>query len=75
MRQPRHYSGSRSRWFWNRVKRLKDDADHGAMYSLGCALQNLEQHVMGELERVEHADSEHIPRERPNHSGRQARKR
>ncbi len=48
-----HYSGDNSVEFWGRVGALKDEGDHAAMYSLGCALQNLENYVMQQLAQAE----------------------
>jgi len=43
------YSGPNSASFWSRVAKLKDERDHSALYSLGCALQNLEEYVLQQL--------------------------
>jgi hypothetical protein len=48
-----HYSGSESEDFWKRVGDLKDQADHAALYALGCALQNLESYVLQQLVNAE----------------------
>lgn len=43
-----HYSGPLSRKFWSQVNSVKGSA-WGPMYTLGCALQNLEGQVLREL--------------------------
>ncbi len=49
---PRRYSGPDSLEFWDRVKRL-NGSEHAALYSLGVALQNLEEQVLRELYSAE----------------------
>lgn len=49
----RHYSGSTSEWFWERVKAL-DASRQDEVYSLGCALQDLESRTMAALENAEY---------------------
>jgi len=59
---PAHYSGGKSEPFWSRVGALKDPADHGALYALGCALQNLEGYVLQQLANAEaQADAARVP--------------
>jgi len=43
------YSGDESNEFWDKVNSLKG-ADRQEMYSLGVVLQNLEDHVLTQLE-------------------------
>jgi hypothetical protein len=42
------YSGKKSTKFWKQVKGLYSPG-YEEMYSLGCALQNLEEYVLGRL--------------------------
>ncbi len=42
-----NYSGKKSNDFWNKIATLKKN--HGEMYSLGVALQNLEHQVLKQL--------------------------
>jgi hypothetical protein len=48
-----HYSGDNSRSFWNAIKKLRDNKDKreywNELYSLGVALQNLEEQVLRRL--------------------------
>ena len=46
-----HYSGDRSRLFWDMVNSL-DGEDKAEMYSLGVALQNLEGQVLRRLQQI-----------------------
>lgn len=46
------YSGEESKEFWDLVKSIKNDRDHGAAYMLGVILQNLEGDVLRELDRM-----------------------
>ena len=45
------YSGEKSYKFWNLVNDLKD-GDYQEMYALGCALQNLEEFVIKQLDDI-----------------------
>ena len=47
------YSGPNSAPFWSRVAKLKDERDHASLYSLGCAIQNLEEYVLQQLANAE----------------------
>ena len=48
------YSGDKSQWFWNRVNSLDHDSHAWhTVYSLGCALQNLEGFVLRQLLNAE----------------------
>lgn len=49
----KRYAGDQSKWFWNRVAKLEDDADHSGVYSLGVALQNLEHQTLTALVNAE----------------------
>ena len=47
-----HYSGDNSRQFWNAIKNLRkinNGENWGELYSLGVALQNLEEQVLKRL--------------------------
>jgi hypothetical protein len=48
-----HYSGDNSKKFWNTINSLMDKKDKreywNELYSLGVALQNLEDHVLRRL--------------------------
>lgn len=44
------YAGKDSKLFWKKVDKLKED--HHAMYSLGCALQILENYVLEQLKKA-----------------------
>jgi hypothetical protein len=57
--QARHYSGDGSHWFWDRVKQLPDTS-HREVYSLGCALQDLENRAMRALENAEADMTQHV---------------
>ncbi len=48
--KPRYY-GKESEHFWATVNALKKK-DHGELYSLGCALQDLEHRVLVALENA-----------------------
>lgn len=51
------YSGSLSKKFWDRVNaipRSGQNTCHGEVYSLGCALQDLECRVLRALQRAEY---------------------
>lgn len=50
--QPR-YSGNLSKAFWLRVLAVPRSEDYSEVYSLGCALQDLEQRVLAALARAE----------------------
>ena len=52
----RKYSGGASKPFWARVKRLQKTDAHRELYSLGCALQDLEERVLRALEGAEAGD-------------------
>ena len=49
-----HYSGDNSRQFWNAIGglRIKKKVEWGELYSLGVALQNLEDQVLSRLYNV-----------------------
>jgi hypothetical protein len=50
------YSGPKSKAFWARVKKIPysgQNTCHGEVYSLGCALQDLEERVLSALQRAE----------------------
>ena len=50
------YSGDESKSFWKRVNAIPRSGQstcHGEVYSLGCALQNLEEQVVSALQRAE----------------------
>jgi len=51
--QSRFYSGKGSEWFWTRVNKIPWSQGGEAVYSLGCALQDLESRVMTQLENSE----------------------
>lgn len=40
------YSGKKSHKFWNVIAKLTNGCDRQELYSLGVALQNLEQYVL-----------------------------
>ena len=44
-----HYSGKISKEFWCLVKKIKSESDHQEIYSLGVALQNMENYVLMRL--------------------------
>ncbi len=46
-----HYSGRKSKKFWKRVNKLNER--QGELYSLGVALQNLEEFVLILLDDAE----------------------
>ena len=48
----RHYSGDASRDFWRIVNFLPSKIDVAELYSLGVALQNLEEFVLKRLHDV-----------------------
>lgn len=52
-----HYSGNGSKQFWLRVNSLKKDTDREVLYSLGCALQDLEDRVLNQLQNAEERQS------------------
>jgi hypothetical protein len=56
------YSGQGSARFWIRVGKLKDAADHQELYSLGVALQNLEEQVLRLLLDAEKRKDVEFPR-------------
>lgn len=43
------YSGKHSDDFWNAVSKIKNPTDHAVVYSLGVALQTLEDYVLNQL--------------------------
>ncbi len=43
------YSGTASKNFWETVSQIKDKSDHQEIYSLGVALQNMEDYVLKQL--------------------------
>lgn len=43
------YSGSKSTHFWATVNAIDNDSDRNEMYSLGVALQNMEEYVLKQL--------------------------
>ncbi len=43
-----HYSGARSKAFWNRVHRLPPES-FDAVYAIGCVLQDVESRVFWAL--------------------------
>ena len=47
------YSGPLSRKFWDRVKAIKPEKLHMAIYTAGCALQDHEGRVLQMLEDAE----------------------
>jgi len=51
-----HYSGDLSNPFWKQVwavkEKTKDEKLHDELYTLGCALQNVEWAVLRRLEAV-----------------------
>ena len=48
----KHYSGIFSVKFWREVDKIKDDADKQEIYSLGVALQNMEEYVLKRFDDV-----------------------
>jgi len=46
------YSGDKSKRFWRIVNNLQNEIDRGEIYSLGVALQNLEEFVLKRLNDV-----------------------
>ena len=53
---PHRYSGSKSLWFWGRIKNPKmHKIDRNRLYALGVVLQNLESSVLHDLLTVETA--------------------
>lgn len=46
------YSGNKSKVFWKRVNKLRK-GDWQEMFSLGVALQNMEQYVLKQLAQAE----------------------
>jgi len=51
----RHYSGSASRKFWQRVKAVRAHSDYGLIYTQGTQLQTLEIQTLARLESAERA--------------------
>jgi hypothetical protein len=47
------YSGDKSEEFWKRVGRLRVRSGYGEVYSLGCALQDLELRTLAALRNAE----------------------
>lgn len=43
------YSGKESKEFWHIVSSLETESDRQEVYSLGVALQNMEQYVLKQL--------------------------
>ena len=48
----KYYSGKASKDFWDAVKIIKNESDRQEIYSLGVALQNLEEYVIKRLNDV-----------------------
>lgn len=49
----KHYSGKLSKkGFWNFVKIIDNESDHQEVYSLGVALQNMEEYVVKRINDV-----------------------
>ena len=46
----KYYSGKASKDFWDAVKIIKNESDRQEIYSLGVALQNLEEYVIKRFE-------------------------
>lgn len=46
------YSGNASKDFWNIVNSIKNEADRQELYSLGVALQNMEEYVLRQLQHL-----------------------
>jgi len=44
------YSGKYSRKFWNAINSIKNECDQDELYSLGVALQDLEECILKQLE-------------------------
>lgn len=53
MAQTLHYSGNRSRAFWNRIKALPEGENHTTIYMMGVTLQDLELRILQTLESAE----------------------
>ncbi len=49
------YSGHGSRDFWEIVNSIKNEADHQELYSLGVALQNMEDYVLKRLKNIKNS--------------------
>ena len=47
------YSGSVSRKFWKRINAIPYSEGGKELYTMGCILQNVEEHVLDELKRHE----------------------
>lgn len=46
------YSGNGSTDFWNIVNNIKNKTDRQELYSLGVALQNMEDYVLSQLQNI-----------------------
>lgn len=46
------YSKDGSRPFWNAVNSLKNESNRQELYSLGVALQNMEEYVLRQLQNA-----------------------
>ena len=46
------YSGKSSTKFWDVIRSIKNESDRQELYSLGVALQNLEEYVLKQLKYV-----------------------
>jgi hypothetical protein len=46
------YSGNASKDFWNIVNSINNEADRQELYSLGVALQNMEEYVLKQLQHL-----------------------
>jgi hypothetical protein len=46
------YSGDKSNDFWSIIESIKNNADRQELYSLGVALQNMEEYVLKQLQHV-----------------------
>lgn len=47
-----HYSGNASKDFWKIVDSIENDADRQELFSLGVALQNMEDYVLKQLKHI-----------------------
>jgi hypothetical protein len=59
--EPR-YSGDKSKKFWKRINAIPRIEGHLLLYTLGCALQDLEGRVLGALEDAEKRDGTQPPK-------------
>ena len=50
------YAGKKSKAFWRRVRRIKDETAHSIAYNAGCLLQNIESTALNMVKEAEAMD-------------------